>query len=73
MLYVPAGFCHGYLTLAPGTTVSYKVDNYYSAAHEKGLHWNDPDLRIEWPLGGKAPIPSEKNQALPHFSDLISL
>jgi dTDP-4-dehydrorhamnose 3,5-epimerase len=61
------------LTLEPGTTVFYKVDNYYSTAHETGLRWNDPELRIEWPFGGKAPILSEKDQALPYFSDLISL
>jgi dTDP-4-dehydrorhamnose 3,5-epimerase len=71
MLYVPAGFCHGFLTLDPGTTVLYKVDNYYSRAHETGLRWNDPDLAIAWPLDRAVPILSDKDQALPFFSDLV--
>jgi dTDP-4-dehydrorhamnose 3,5-epimerase-like enzyme len=37
---VPAGFCHGFLTLEPGTAVFYKVDNFYSPAHETGLRWD---------------------------------
>jgi dTDP-4-dehydrorhamnose 3,5-epimerase len=73
LLYVPRGYCHGFLTLEPQTTVLYKLDNYYSPAHETGLHWTDPDLSIAWPLEGRAPIISEKDRVLPFLANLSAL
>jgi dTDP-4-dehydrorhamnose 3,5-epimerase len=72
-LYVPAGFCHGFVTLKPATMVSYKVDNYYSPEHETGLRWNDPALGIDWPLEGREPIMSDKDRALPLLADFVPL
>ncbi|OZI72145.1 dTDP-4-dehydrorhamnose 3,5-epimerase [Bordetella genomosp. 12] len=48
-LWVPAGFAHGFLALAQGSEVVYKVTAYYSAAHERALRWDDPALGIRWP------------------------
>jgi dTDP-4-dehydrorhamnose 3,5-epimerase len=67
MLYVPAGFAHGFLILNDGTEVIYKCSKEYSPGHVAGIRWNDPDLAIKWPV--KAPILSSKDSALPFLKD----
>lgn len=65
MIYIPAGFAHGYLALEDGTEVLYKVTNTYSPSHERGIIWNDPALGIAWP---KLNVPyafSDKDQKYP--------
>lgn len=67
-LYVPAGFAHGFCTLEPDTMIAYKVSAYYSAAHDRNLLWNDPDLAIAWPVGETGAVLSDKDRAAPAFS-----
>jgi dTDP-4-dehydrorhamnose 3,5-epimerase len=50
MLYVPIGFAHGFLALEDDTEIMYKVTDYYAPGYDAGIHWNDPDLCIRWPL-----------------------
>lgn len=60
MVWIPAGFAHGFLSLSDGAEVLYKSTDYYAPEHERCLLWNDPDLGIEWPLDG-TPLISEKD------------
>ena len=69
-LLVPAGFAHGFCTMAPDTEVFYKVDNIYSSAHDRGLNWADPALGIEWPVSESQAILSEKDKTHPVLSAL---
>jgi dTDP-4-dehydrorhamnose 3,5-epimerase len=69
-LFIPAGFAHGFCTLRPDTEVFYKVDNYYSAEHDRGMLWNDPDLAIDWPVSAREATLSDKDLRLPRLKNL---
>lgn len=49
-LYIPEMFAHGYQALTDGSEVVYQVGEFYTPGYERGLHYNDPVLGIEWPL-----------------------
>ncbi|MEP7221282.1 MAG: dTDP-4-dehydrorhamnose 3,5-epimerase [Novosphingobium sp.] len=69
-LWVPPGFAHGYCTLAPDTTVAYKVTAPYSPAHDKGLAWDDPALAIAWPALADPHTLSARDRDQPRLADL---
>ena len=60
MLWIPAGFAHGFCVMSEKAQVLYKATDYYAPEHERTLAWNDPDLKIEWKLAGE-PIVSAKD------------
>ena len=62
-LWIPAGFAHGFLTLAQDTTVLYHCTDYYVPNDQITLLWNDTDTNIQWPIGCASPILSSKDQA----------
>lgn len=66
-LLVPKGFAHGFCTLVPNTQVLYKVDEYYSPEHDRGILWNDPALGVDWPVTN--PVLSDKDQRHPVLKD----
>lgn len=68
-LFIPHGFLHGYCTLEDDTEVFYKVDAYYSPAHDRVVHWADPDLAIAWPIGASEAILSDKDAGAPRLSE----
>ena len=69
MLYVPAGFGHGFLTLTDNTHFLYKCSNGYSPADEGGVLWSDPTLKIDWPIAGMDITISAKDQVQPMLKD----
>lgn len=70
---VPIGFAHGFVTLEPDTEVLYKVTNYYSAEHDRGVYWNDPEIGIEWSIDPSDATISEKDKVLPPMSQAPQL
>ena len=52
MLWVPAGFAHGFYVTSDYAEVIYKTTDFYAPEHECVLAWNDPALDIRWPLQG---------------------
>ncbi|WP_339278981.1 dTDP-4-dehydrorhamnose 3,5-epimerase [Paenibacillus sp. FSL W8-1187] len=66
-LLVPKGFAHGFCTLVPNSEVQYKVDEFYSAEHDRGIAWNDPALGIDWPV--RKPVLSDKDGKHPILAD----
>jgi dTDP-4-dehydrorhamnose 3,5-epimerase len=70
MLFVPAGFAHGFCTLAENTEVQYKVDRLYAPACDAGIRWNDPDIAIDWPVVD--PVLSARDSAWPLLREFCS-
>lgn len=65
MLYVPKGCAHGFLTMSDNSEVFYLVSAFYSKESERGIRWNDPFFKIQWPM---APVViSERDQSHPDF------
>ena len=69
-VFIPEGFAHGFCVIEPDTEVLYKTSRYYSAAHERGLLWNDPALGIAWPVAAAQAILSEKDRRHPRLAEL---
>jgi dTDP-4-dehydrorhamnose 3,5-epimerase len=69
-LWVPPGFAHGFCTLELNSVIAYKVTDYYSPEHDRGLHWNDPALGIDWPIAEDKAVLSAKDRVQPLLSEL---
>ena len=62
MMWIPAGFAHGFLVLSESADFLYKTTDYYAPEHERCVLWNDPEVGIRWPLEGE-PVLAPKDQA----------
>jgi dTDP-4-dehydrorhamnose 3,5-epimerase len=63
MLWVPAGFAHGFYVTSPEAEVLYKASDYYAPQWERSILWNDPSIGIEWPIQEGFPILSAKDSS----------
>ena len=68
MLWIPAGFAHGFLVLSEFAEFLYKTTDYWAPEHERSLLWTDPDLAIAWPIDG-VPMLAAKDAAASRLSD----
>lgn len=71
-LLVPQGFAHGFSVISETALVFYKCDNYYHKASEGGIHFDDPELNIDWGVNLNDAIVSEKDLILPNFKNCNS-
>jgi dTDP-4-dehydrorhamnose 3,5-epimerase len=60
-LYVPAGFAHGFQTLAENSEVFYQMSQHYSESHARGVRWNDPAFAIPWPEDARTILERDEN------------
>lgn len=61
LLFIPAGFAHGFVTREDNTIFSYKCSSFYKKDSENSIYWNDQDLGIDWEVND--PIISDKDKS----------
>ena len=71
MMYQPKGFAHGFITLTEDAEAFYFVDEFYAPEYERGIRWNDPKFKIDWPA--QAALISDKDGSWPDFDPAYHL
>lgn len=65
-LYIPGDFAHGFYVTSKEAIIVYKCTNFYSKEHERSIIWNDPTIKIDWPLIPNIKLHiSDKDQVAP--------
>lgn len=69
--FIPQGFAHGFLTLTDDVEFRYKVDNFYSKKHDRGIRYDDLTANVDWGtlLNGIEPVLSEKDKNGPTLEE----
>lgn len=68
MLWIPAGFAHGFVTLEDNTEFLYKTTGEYAPECDRGIKYDDPEIGIVWPVLGELLL-SDKDQRQPLLKD----
>jgi dTDP-4-dehydrorhamnose 3,5-epimerase len=64
-MFVPAGCAHGFCVLSDTAEFHYRCTGYYAPSHERGIHWDDPAIGVEWPVEAATAILSDKDKRNP--------
>lgn len=72
-LWIPEGFAHGFYVTSDEAEFVYKCTDYYNPNFEHSIQWNDPVIKIEWPIGNSKPVLSEKDKNGELFDKCIGL
>ena len=64
-MFIPRGFAHGFVVLSETCTFMYKVDNYYAPECDRGIAFDDKDLKIDWKIASEALHLSAKDTKQP--------
>lgn len=67
MLWIPAGFAHGFCALTEIADLNYKCTELYDAQSDRSVAWDDPDIGIQWPI--RNPLLSNKDAIAPRLKD----
>jgi len=67
MLYIPEGFAHGFCVLSEAADFAYKVTAEYAPELDAGIRWDDPSIRVKWPISD--PHLSPRDARLPLLQD----
>ncbi len=72
-MFVPRGFAHGFVVLSETCTFAYKVDNYYSPECDRGIAFDDKELKIDWKLPLDELHLSSKDTKQPKLHETLDL
>lgn len=72
-MFIPRGFAHGFVVLSETALFAYKVDNYYSPECDRGIQFNDPQLKIDWKVDQEQLQLSEKDKMQPLLKETSDL
>ena len=69
MLYIPAGFAHGFVVLSDEVELIYKASHEFSLELDRGIRWDDPTINIDWGIDF-TPLISDKDAKQPLLRDI---
>jgi len=76
LMYMPRTYAHGFIAIEDNTELEYFTDREYSSSSASSISWSDPEVGIDWTMGGRielrTDIMSEKNRTAPLLRDAVN-